>query len=152
MIEKQFCNDKVRILYIADQRCNHDWQKMVRISIRNVIYVFLTVVGIIYIYYLNNLGPKNPGDETQLRTTSDGSKFDDLPCVLNIIFLSSLQFRLNYRAAVSCITWNISPSFCVHLVFLLLRIALKAMLCCEDSVCYHTVTTEAGDVQVQLNI
>ena len=56
---------------------------MVRISLRNVIYVFLTVLGIIYIYYLNHLGPKDAADETQLRTTSDGSKFENLPCVLN---------------------------------------------------------------------
>ena len=83
MIEKQFCNDKVRILYIADQRCNHDWQKMVRFSHKNVIYVFLTVVGIIYIYYLNLSGPKDSDDETELRTTSDGSKFENLACVLN---------------------------------------------------------------------
>ena len=56
---------------------------MVRISIRNVIYVVLTVVGIIYIYYLNNSGPQKAGVETQLETTSDGSKFESLPCVLN---------------------------------------------------------------------
>ena len=56
---------------------------MVRISVRNVIYVLLTVVGIFYIYYLNSSGPKDGGEETQLRTTSDGSKFDGLSCVLN---------------------------------------------------------------------
>ena len=58
-------------------------KKMVRISIRNVIYVFLTVVGIIYIYYLNNSGPREAGKDPQLETTSDGSKFENLPCVLN---------------------------------------------------------------------
>jgi len=50
---------------------------------RNVIYVFLTVVGIIYIYYLNQSGPRDDVDETKLRTTSDGRKFDNVPCVLN---------------------------------------------------------------------
>ena len=59
----------------------------------------------------------------------------DLPCVVHIGLLSSRQLRQSYRGAGLLITWNISPSFCDHLVFRLLRIALKAMLCCEDSVC-----------------
>ena len=80
------------------------------------------------------------------------SRHTDPPCVVHVWLLSSHQFRLNYKAAQLFITWNISPSFCVHLVFRLLRMALKAMLCWEDSVCDHTVTTEAGDVLVQLNI
>ena len=71
---------------------------MVRISIRNVIYVFLTVVGIIYIYYLNNSGPSNPGDERQLRTTSEGSKFSDLPCVLNREVAKNIGLRQSNKS------------------------------------------------------